>query len=292
MTDYGRQKNMQSQMAQTSRGLIEYTLLGSRPVVLVCHGTSSNCFSTELSQPLVAAGFSVLTPSRPGYGRTSLEVGRSAGQAAESLIALLDSLQVQTCLVLAISGGGPTGVALAAGFPQRVERLILAAAITRPEDRPNEPTYKSQTVFYGPLHGLMWGMLGLMSRLSPRSMARQTLAIFSTHDPNDGLSKLSAGDVEGICRFYQGRSSRQGALNDGAHTVGENLLKAVSQPTLVVHSREDNSVPFSHAEWSLEHIPHAELCEAGFTGHFFWIGPDFPRISQRMVGFLRDKPQS
>ena len=75
---------MKSQIVQTSRGPIEYTLLGKGPVVLVCHGTSSNCFSTAESEPLVAAGFSVLTPSRPGYGRTPLEVGRSAALACEA----------------------------------------------------------------------------------------------------------------------------------------------------------------------------------------------------------------
>jgi pimeloyl-ACP methyl ester carboxylesterase len=269
-------------------GPIEYTLLGSGPGVLVCHGTSSNCFSTIESEPLVEAGFSVLTPSRPGYGRTPLEVGRSAAQAAEALVALLDSLQIRTCSVVAISGGGPTGVALATGFPQRVERLVLAAAITKPEDRPNEPSYKNQVAFYGPMHNMMWGMLGLMSRLSARSIARQTLTIFSTHDPDDGMSRLSTEDIEKISRFYRGHSSRKGALNDGAHSVGKELLKAVSQPTLVIHSREDNSVPFAHAEWSLENIPHADLCEAGFTGHFFWIGPDYPRISQRIVEFLQE----
>jgi pimeloyl-ACP methyl ester carboxylesterase len=58
----------ESRIANTSKGLIEYTLLGRGPVVLVCHGTSSNCFSVEGAAPLVEAGFTVLTPSRPGYG--------------------------------------------------------------------------------------------------------------------------------------------------------------------------------------------------------------------------------
>jgi pimeloyl-ACP methyl ester carboxylesterase len=284
---FERKINMKSQMAQTSKGPIEYTLLGSGPMVLVCHGTSSNCFSTDVSVPLVEAGFGVLTPSRPGYGRTPLRVGPSAAEAAQALVALLDSLQVGSCAVIAISGGGPTGVALAAGFPQRVTRLVLAAAVTHPEDRPNEPGYKNQTAFYGPMHALMWGMLGLMSRLSPRSMARQTLAIFSTHDPDDGLSKLSAEDIQKICLFYQGSSSRRGALADAAHSVGADLLKSIHQPTLVVHSREDNSVPFGQAEWSLKHIPQAELCEAGITGHFFWADPDYKRICQQLVAFLK-----
>jgi pimeloyl-ACP methyl ester carboxylesterase len=146
---------MKSQIAQTSKGPIEYTLLGSGPVVLACHGTSSNCFSTDTSSPLVEAGFSVLTPSRPGYGRTPLSVGPSAADAAQALIALLDSLEVRTCAVVAISGGGPTGVALAAGFPERVTRLVLAEAVTYPENRPNEPGYKNQVAFYGPLHTVM-----------------------------------------------------------------------------------------------------------------------------------------
>jgi len=277
---------MKSQIAHTSNEPVEYTLLGDGPVVLVIHGTSSDCHSTELAEPLVKAGLSVLTPSRPGYGRTPLETGRSASQAADTLIALLDYLQVQKCSVVAISGGGPTGIALAARHQQRVERLALVAAISRPEDRPNESNYKNQEAFYGPMHAVMWGMLGLMSRLSPQSMARQTLTIFSTHDPADGMSKLSKEDIRKICRFYHRHSSRKGALNDATHAVGLESLKAISQPVLIIHSREDNSVPFSHAEWSLENIPNAELCEAGFTGHFFWVGPDYKRISERLTGFL------
>ena len=278
---------MKSQIAQTSKGIIEYTLLGSGPVVMVCHGTSSDCFSTGLSQPLVDAGLCVLTPSRPGYGRTLLSIGKSAKQAAEGLIALLDNLTIQTCSVIAISGGGPTGIELAAEFPSRVTRLVLAEAVSQPENRPNEPSYKNQMVFYGPTHGVMWRMLGLMSRIYPRSMARQTLTIFSTHNLEEALDKLSAQDIESICRFYQGRSSRQGALNDATHTVGAELLQSIQQPTLVIHSREDKSVPFSHAEWSLKNIRQAKLCEAGLMGHFFWIGPEFQGISQCMLTFLK-----
>ncbi len=282
---------MKSQIAHTARGDIEYTLMGNGPTVLVCHGTSSDCHSGELSSVLVQSGFSVLRPSRPGYGRTPLGAGRSATEAAQALVALLDSLQIRTCAVIAISGGGPTGIALAAGFPQRVTGLILAEAVSYPEHRPSEAAFKNQTVFYGPLHELTWGMLGLISRLSPRAMARQTLAIFSTHDPGEGLSRLTEEDITGICNFYRGRSSRQGALNDARHCVGPDLLQAVHQPTLVIHSREDNSVPFIHADWSLKNIPQAELCESGLTGHFFWIGPDYPRIQHQTVSFLQGIPK-
>jgi pimeloyl-ACP methyl ester carboxylesterase len=277
---------MDSQIAQTNKGPVEYTMRGEGPIVLVCHGVSSNCFSTEITKPLNNASFSVLTPSRPGYGRTPSGVGRTVNDASRALVALLDSLMIQSCSVVAISGGGPTGLVLAANYPQRVNRLILLEAISWTENRQNESAYQDQMTFYGPMHNVMWGMLGVMSRLSPRSMARQTLTIFSTHDPEDGLRKLSLSDIEDICRFYRGRSSRQGALNDANHTVGIETLRQICQPTLVVHSREDKSVPFSHAEWSFKNIQHSELYESGFTGHFFWIGPDFQGISQKMIQFL------
>ncbi len=278
---------MKSLIVHTSKGPIEYILTGSGPVVLNIHGTSSDCFSDSGLMPLIEGGFSLLTPSRPGYGRTPLAVGRTAAEAADAIMGLLDALRKEACFVVAVSGGGPTGVALAARFPARVQRLVLLEAGTQPENRPQEPAYKDQVAFYGPMHPVIWGMLGLMSRLSPRSTARQCLAIFSTHDPDDALRRLSDADIRQLGRFFQGHSSRQGALNDLTHTVGEDTLLAVRQPTLVIHSREDRTVPFSHAEWTLKHIPQAELCESGFTGHSYWIGPDYSQLCHRIVEFLK-----
>ena len=191
------------------------------------------------------------------------------------------------CSVIASSGGGPTGIALAAKFPERIERLVLMAAVSQPEKRVDEPSYKTQMAFYGPSHRLQWALLGLISNLSPRAMARQTMAIFSTHDPEDAVGRLSPEGIQAIRRFYQGHSSRKGALNDATHTIGPELLQAVSVPVLVIHSREDKSVPFTHAEWSMQNIPQAIFCEAGFTGHFIWVDPDYAAINTRLVAFLQ-----
>jgi pimeloyl-ACP methyl ester carboxylesterase len=280
---------MKSQIAQTRKGPIEYTLLGSGPVVLACHGTSQDCHSTQGLELLTQAGVSLLTPSRPGYGHTPLDVGKTSAQAAAALISLLDCLNIRTCSVIAVSGGGPTGIALAANFPQRIEHLVLMAAVSQPENRVHEPSYQNQMAFYGPSHGLQWGMLRLISNLSPRAMARQTMAIFSTHDPDDAVSRLSPDGIKAIRQFYQGHSSRKGALNDASHTVGAELLQAISVPVLVLHSREDKSVPFTHAEWSLQNIPQAKLCEAGFTGHFIWVDPEYAKINDQMAAFLQNR---
>ncbi len=72
---------MESQLMGTPKGSIEYTLRGRGPVILVCHGTSSDCHSAALVMPLLDAGFAVLTPSRPGYGQTRLEWGLAPSKA-------------------------------------------------------------------------------------------------------------------------------------------------------------------------------------------------------------------
>ena len=82
--------------------------------------------------------------------------------AAEAFIALLDGLGIQTCVVMAISGGGPTGLALAAFHPARVTRLVMIEAISQPEVRANQPSYNSQVDFYGPTHSddLVYAAIG------------------------------------------------------------------------------------------------------------------------------------
>ena len=281
---------MKSQIAQTPKGPMEYTLIGNGPVLLICHGTSEDCHSTHAFEPFVESGFRLLTPSRPGHGRTPLDTGPDNLQAAEAMIALLDCLNIQVCSVIAVSAGGPTGIALAARFPQRIARLVLMAAVSQPEARVHEPSYRNQMAFYGPLHGLQWGFLRLLSILSPRAMARQTMMIFSTHDTEDAFHRLSPQGIESIRLFYQGHSSRVGALNDATHTVGKELLQAISTPALVIHSREDQSVPFNHAEWSLQHIAGSTLCEAGYAGHFVSVGSDYAEIMQHMIAFLCNDP--
>ena len=82
-----------SEIIQTKKGPIEISKKGNAPYVLCLHGTPgihdgySNYFSY-----LTDAGFGVISPSRPGYGRTPLSSGPTSVEAADLLAALLDEL--------------------------------------------------------------------------------------------------------------------------------------------------------------------------------------------------------
>ena len=63
--------------------IIEYSIIGKGEPILVMHGGHSNCNEEFGYDYLIENGFSVITPSRPGYGKTSKEVGESLTMACE-----------------------------------------------------------------------------------------------------------------------------------------------------------------------------------------------------------------
>ncbi|MEO7840219.1 MAG: hypothetical protein ABIU06_12800 [Anaerolineales bacterium] len=93
-------------VAHTTKGLIEYRLEGNGPTVLVLNGGHCSRESRLSHEKLTKYGFSVLTPSRPGYDDTPSGVCKSAQTAADALAALLDTLQISTVDVIGISACG------------------------------------------------------------------------------------------------------------------------------------------------------------------------------------------
>jgi hypothetical protein len=78
--------------------------------------------------------------------------------------------------------------------------------------------------------------------------------------------------------------SGRGFLND--LNPNPDITGDVSQPTLVIATRNDGSVPFAHARSLTQAIPHATLVESQADSHFIWLGPDWPAIADTIRGLL------
>ena len=76
----------------------------------------------------VKEGFTVITPSRAGYGR-STPLNNYLEQA-DAIAELLDSLGIKECAVHGTSGGGPTVLQFAIRHPDKCKALITEAAVT------------------------------------------------------------------------------------------------------------------------------------------------------------------
>ena len=83
------------QIAETAVGPIEYGIVGdSGPVILFAHGTPGGFDQTPFFSAVGFEGYRVLTPSRPGYMATPLDVGRTPQDQARAFAALLDALDI------------------------------------------------------------------------------------------------------------------------------------------------------------------------------------------------------
>src|SRR5262245_23674301 len=120
-----------SEIVETTRGPVEFSRRGASPYVVVFHGGPGGHDQAFAAEPLVAAGFGSITPSRPGYLRTPLPVGRSLEEQADTIAALLDALDIDKVAAYGLSAGGPYAIQFAARHPDRTRALLLACAVTQ-----------------------------------------------------------------------------------------------------------------------------------------------------------------
>lgn len=113
--------------ASTPRGMLHYAHCGSGEPLLLLHATPGSWRAMEQLAPLLAADFHVIAVDTPGYGNSDPVPGEVTVEAmAESVVALLDALQLPRAHVLGLHTGNKIAAALGARFPQRMGRVVLA----------------------------------------------------------------------------------------------------------------------------------------------------------------------
>ncbi|NGO51844.1 alpha/beta fold hydrolase [Allomesorhizobium camelthorni] len=99
--------------------------------VLFFHGAPlSRLHLAYLEEQFLAQGIRVLSPDRPGYGKSSPLPGRRLADWPADVEALANALAIDRFMVAGHSSGGPYAVACAALLPGRVSALIALAGVT------------------------------------------------------------------------------------------------------------------------------------------------------------------
>lgn len=262
----------QIHICHTPAGTIEYRLYGRGQPLLFLHGGHGNCHDDLFHKGFDPARFTLITPSRPGYGRTPVTEPAGPAQTADLTAALLEALSIPRVVVIGISAGGPSAVALAARHPARVDRLILISAITQRWLTPADPLYKKGKRLFGPgVERYTWAMFRGLFRLFPHAMTRMLAGQVSTHPPR----QFSHEEIADIRRMISTQRSHAGFVLDLDQTLPADTLHQVSCPTLILHSRNDHTVSGAHADFAHRHIRSSQLkWYANAWGHLLWTGSD------------------
>jgi len=275
---------MDIKIINTELGEIEYSTTGNGKPVLFVHGGHTNCNSTLWHKGFDLKKFQLITPSRPGYQNTPLNNNKTPKQTADLIIALLDYLSLDKVILYGISAGGLTTIELASNYPERVEKLILASAVSKEWFDKNEKLYKTaQRIFNPKVEGFVWGMIRLFSGLFPNLIAKNFYPQFTTNLPH----KLIKEDVKELLSMFKNFSSGTGFVNDIDQNIDNDVISRIKCPTLIIHSKNDNSVPFEHALHSNKMIDNSELVELNNEwGHIFWIGKDSNDSIKKTIEFI------
>ena len=273
---------MSQKIVVTAKGQIEYRLEGSGPVIMVLNGGHCSRDSRLSHERLAQEGFSVLTPSRPGYDSTPSETGRSAQDAADALAALLDTLQIADVDLIGISAAGPTALAFAQQHPERTRKLILESAMATDWD---EQTKKRARLGFGRAERLTWAVMHTMLKLFPDVIIRVLMRDLTVLDVNEVIGRMSQDDLAFIKRMILASRSGTGFINDIEHRL-ENL-SGISKPVLVMYSPNDGTVSPKNARRMASEVAGCELYEVAADTHLIWIGRSAKDVWQKRLAFLR-----
>jgi pimeloyl-ACP methyl ester carboxylesterase len=233
--------------------------------VVVHHGTPG---AAGVFQPLVERGaergLRHVAYSRPGYGGSGRDAGRSVASCVGDVAAIVDALGCERFYSVGGSGGGPHSIACAALLG---ERVIAAAAIASPAPADAE--------------GLDWtagmGKENVSEFAAARAGDAELLEFLEAQAQSmDGASGEEIVAVLGDLVSDVDRQALSGALGDHmaqevAHALSPGTwgwfdddrailgdwgfdLADIRAPLSLWHGAKDRFVPIAHGEWLAAHV--------------------------------------
>lgn len=250
-----------SEIYNSSLGPIEYRLTGDKgPIILVAHGTPGGHDQTISS----TESYRVLTPSRPGYLRTPLSIGKTPKEQAQVFNELLNGLNIEKVIIMGISGGGPTSIEFAASYPEKVMGLVALEAVSFSEelsdaDASGLEVPDRQTLFSFLLLYLL-GDEAIAEYLLPSKDNQARLL-------SDPKNIQSIKDL--IWTIWPFSERKDGFYNDYFQFSNLSLpLTLINAPVLIIHGNEDINVDIEQAEYIKELLPDSELSIIEGADHY------------------------
>ena len=261
------------------------------PIVLV-HGFGSSSDAFARVMPLLDPNRRVLALDLLGHGgspRVAAPV-YAPREHARYVRLFLDRFDIDRAVVIGSSFGGAVAIALAAGYPDRVSRLIVADSGVYMGD---EVAGWLARLVAAPAIGRPIGrMLANSFLISPRLFERFYRRAYSPHsdriDPDVLDRALANRDVRGTV------DAMAAMMRSALPLQIKGDLRRVRAPALVIWGANDPMFPVSQGVKLAEELPNARLVVVPGVGHFpAEQAPDlFARaVSDFLVGQRAEAPR-
>lgn len=263
---------------------LAYCDRGEGPPVVFVHGTPAHAVIWRNVLPAVqAAGHRTVAYDLLGYGRSERPVSRdtSVPAQAELLVALLDHLGVDRCVLVGHDIGGAVGQLVAVDHPDRLAGLVLVDTVSY-DSWPSETwqeIIRDHLDAYAAMpadefEALLTRQLA-MTVADPQRMTGEVLEVYlAPHRSRLGQASFFEHQV----RTYDSAPTQRVASR----------LSTLALPTKVVWGARDRWQPVSYAHRLATDIPDAELALVQDAGHF--VTEDAPeRVTHEVTAFLAER---
>jgi pimeloyl-ACP methyl ester carboxylesterase/diadenosine tetraphosphate (Ap4A) HIT family hydrolase len=247
--------------------------------VFFLHGNPSSRLMRHPDETIVEKlGARIITPDRPGYGRSDFQPGRKLLDYPDDMVQLADALGIDRFAVFGVSAGGPYVAACAYKLAERITRAAIVSGAA-PMNRRGafegmHPAWK--TAFRATRDLPAWLLrapLWVQSRSASRT-PEQALTNFASMLSDTDREKLRRPEIRARVVLSRAESTRQGHRG-WVHEAKIIMspwgfrLEKISTPVHLWYWEGDLAIPPQMGRYLESRIPNT-------SGHFF---PDGGHLS-------------
>lgn len=239
------------------------------PVFVFHGGVGSRGFGLLFEDEAAQLGVRIISPDRPGYGRSSPQPGRTLLDWPDDVSALGDALGLDRFGALGVSGGGPYAAASAYALPDRVTAAALVSAMGPPA----APRSIGLRVVIRLARHLPWLAAVPVKRQLERARSDPYGAIAARAkgkaEPEAAMHHSEAGRKLNAQTAEAGRQGHRHAVDEIA-IAGRPWgfdLGGITVPVGVWHGALDRTVPVASSEYYADAVPDAQLTVHDDVGH-------------------------
>jgi pimeloyl-ACP methyl ester carboxylesterase len=245
-------------VVSTTWGAVEYAQRSSGDPVLVVHGIFHNCAGGLLSARDLCPDRHVIAPSRFGYLGSSMPTNATPQAQADALAALLDALDIDQIDVIGVSAGATSALQLALRHPKRVKHLAVLVG-----NLPGSPTAVVQpsSAKRGNRQLAMWAL----RTFAPLTMSRLVAAVPKGFAMTSDDARFVNEFIDSL--FPMSPDGFNFDLYVSNADVNHYNLEAISVPTLIVHTKDDQLASHEASKRAAERIRGARFVSLESGGH-------------------------
>jgi pimeloyl-ACP methyl ester carboxylesterase len=243
------------------------------PILSFHGGLSSRLDAAPTQEAAVDLGVRVISPDRPGMGRSTFQPGRRLLDWPGDVATLTDALDIDTFAVMGWSCGGPYAAVCGAKMRDRVTAVgLLSSAVPLDLVGTTKGLTRDDRILLFLVRRAPWLASALLRiSIADATEARLYREIRRTFSAVDRAALEERGSVVDAVAFVKEsmRQGTEGCLQDyrifGVPWGFD--LSEVTEPVHIWEGSEDDTGPPEYRDLLLRHLPDAQLSIVPGEGH-------------------------